>query len=194
MKRKPELYRYTFNSMFFDFEHNRAYVSGIDSLYYTNLSTGLETTLFRETSSLLGTYDNKIMFLKFTIDSPGFLMRMNNDGSNLEILKQDFDSDLWNLGSHLTPVYDKSLKKMYCVTDVLDGLQSTIKRCNYDLSDLEEILTVNNEIKHLTLDLPENKMYWISYTKPRLGQNYKYGLHRADLDGTNVEDLTGCLS
>ena len=51
MKRKPELYRYTFNSMFFDFEHNRAYVSGIDSLYYTNLSTGLETTLFRETSS-----------------------------------------------------------------------------------------------------------------------------------------------
>ncbi len=56
-----------------------------------------------------------------------------------------------------------------------------IRRSNLDGTQVEQLYEDDHSILSLALDLPRNQMLWIS--------SYENRIHRANLDGTNVQDV-----
>ena len=119
----------------------------------------------------------------WSIWGPGKIRRANLDGTNIEDfvtgLSEPEDIDL-----------DLSAGKIYWT----DTITNKIQRANLDGSNVEDLVTVG--LSHplgLTLDVTAGKMYWTNtsfWTGPWPGHDK---IQRANLDGTNVEDLLTVL-
>ena len=111
--------------------------------------------------------------------NPGKIRRANLDGTNVEDfvtgLSEPEDIDL-----------DLSRGKIYWT----DTVTNKIQRANLDGTNIEDLVTTG--LSHplgLTLDVLEGKIYWTNssfHTGPWPGLDK---IQRANLDGTNVEDL-----
>ncbi len=114
----------------------------------------------------------------YWIDRFDGIFRANNDGTAEEHVVDDpFFS-----GEHL--VVDGANGKMYWIGDSRGSVQSA----NLDGSDVAEIVT-STDIETFSIDAVGGKVYWYTDTPadPRIS--------RADLDGTDIEDLvTGQLA
>ena len=115
----------------------------------------------------------------WSIWNPGKIRRANLDGSNVEDfvtgLSEPEDIDL-----------DLSRGKIYWT----DTVTNKIQRANLDGSNIEDLVTVG--LSHplgMALDVAGGKMYWTNtsfWPTPWPGLDK---IQRANLDGTNVEDL-----
>ena len=111
--------------------------------------------------------------------NPGKIRRANLDGTNVEDfvtgLSEPEDIDL-----------DLSGGKIYWT----DTVTNKIQRANLDGSNIEDLVTVGlSHPLEIVLDIAGEKMYWTNtsfHTGPWPGLDK---IQRANLDGTNVEDL-----
>lgn len=115
----------------------------------------------------------------WSIWSPGKIRRANLDGTNLEDcvtgLREPEDIDL-----------DLSGGKIYWT----DTVTNKIQRANLDGSNIEDLVTVG--LSHplgLTLDVAGGKIYWTNTSFWPWGGPGVDKISRANLDGTNIEDL-----
>ena len=111
--------------------------------------------------------------------NPGKIRRANLDGTNVEDfvtgLSEPEDIDL-----------DISRGKIYWT----DTVTNKIQRANLDGSNIEDLVTVG--LSHplgLTLDVAGGKMYWTNTSFFPWGGPGLDKIQRANLDGSNVEDL-----
>ena len=110
---------------------------------------------------------------------PGKIRRANLDGSNVE----DF---VTGLSEPEDIALDLSAGKIYWT----DTVTNKIQRANLDGSNVEDLVTVG--LSHplgMALDVAGGKMYWTNtsfWSGPWPGHDK---IQRANLDGTNVEDL-----
>ena len=117
--------------------------------------------------------------LYWAVWGPGKIQRANLDGTNVEDfvtgLSEPEDIDL-----------DLSRGKIYWT----DTITNKIQRANLDGSNIEDLVTVG--LSHplgLALDVTDGKIYWTNtsiHTGPWPAHDK---IQRANLDGTNVEDL-----
>ena len=115
----------------------------------------------------------------WSIWNPGKIRRANLDGTNVEDLitglKEPEDIDL-----------DLSGGKIYWT----DTATNKIQRANLDGSNIEDLVTVG--LSHplgLTLDVAGGKIYWTNTSFWPWGGPGVDKISRANLDGTNLEDL-----
>ena len=115
----------------------------------------------------------------WSIWNPGKIRRANLDGTNVEDfvtgLSEPEDIDL-----------DISGGKIYWT----DTVTNKIQRANLDGSNIEDLVTVG--LSHplgLTLDVAGGKMYWTNTSFFPWGGPGLDKIQRANLDGSNVEDL-----
>ncbi|UCG51245.1 MAG: T9SS type A sorting domain-containing protein [Candidatus Latescibacterota bacterium] len=101
------------------------------------------------------------------------ILRCDLDGSNIEVL---VTSDLSAVGSI---AIDRIGGKMYW-TD-WPSATAHIKRAYFDGSDPEYVLIGLDGPWGLALDVPNGKMYWTEFSVNKI--------RRANLDGSNIEDL-----
>ena len=106
------------------------------------------------------------------------IQRANLDGSNVTTLVSGVDP--WNIA------LDVAGGKMYWI--VWDSIQ----RANLDGSNVETLVTQMERKTHLvylTLDVSGGKMYWINRQYNEDGHTLRHKIHRANLDGSNIETL-----
>ena len=117
-------------------------------------------------------------------EAPNFILRADLDGSNVE------DLVLVLMESGLPRLLDVGGGKVYwSKRDWMD--ETTIQRTELDGSNTEVLVTGVGPLWKFALDLAGGKMYWMEDNDPVGGKNkqFKGTIRRADLDGSNVEDL-----
>ncbi len=117
------------------------------------------------------------------------LHSMNLDGTGLksDVYTQDYDHDSQaGLTWHID--VDSVRRKVYWAEYKSSG-RDMIRRCNLDGTNAETLLEVPGEVTALHIHEATQKIYWGSRAPASIGQKRVQGLHRADLDGTNVEDI-----
>ena len=117
-------------------------------------------------------------------EAPNFILRADLDGSNVE------DLVLVLMESGLPRLLDVGGGKVYwSKRDWMD--ETTIQRTELDGSNTEVLVTGVGPLWKFALDLAGGKMYWMEDNDPVGGKNKqcKGTIRRADLDGSNVEDL-----
>ena len=117
-------------------------------------------------------------------EAPNFILRADLDGSNVE------DLVLVLMESGLPRLLDVGGGKVYW--SKTDWMHMTkIQRANLDGSNAEILITGVGTLWKFALDLAGGKMYWME-DNDLVGGNskqFKGTIRRADLDGSNVEDL-----
>ena len=106
------------------------------------------------------------------------IQRSNLDGTNIETL---FTNDVWEFRDIAV---DVAGGKMYWAEYVARNDEHKILRANLDGTDIEVLYTHNKQwwrIGSIALDIAGGKIYWTIGTK----------IQRADLDGSNVQNLVG---
>ena len=117
-------------------------------------------------------------------EAPNFILRADLDGSNVE------DLVLVLMESGLPRLLDVGGGKVYwSKRDWMD--ETTIQRTELDGSNTEVLVTGVGPLWKFALDLAGGKMYWMEDNDPVGGKSkqFKGTIRRADLDGSNVEDL-----
>ena len=104
----------------------------------------------------------------FIVDGLDSIRRANLDGSGAEVLVTEG-------GSVRGIALDIAAGKMYWTPG------NIIKRANLDGTDIETVVTGEGGASGIALDLTAGKMYWTNIFSDKI--------HRADLDGSNIEDL-----
>ena len=108
------------------------------------------------------------------------IRRANLDGSNVD--------DLIELGLNrpFGIALDVTNEKMYWT----NNSGRLIQRANLDGSNVEDLITTGlYEPRGIALDVGRGKMYWTHYYYNRRYSRYEGKIQRANLDGSNVEDL-----
>ena len=108
------------------------------------------------------------------------IQRANLDGSNVE------DLITTGLGTPEGIALDVGRGKMYWTDIITDKIQ----RANLDGSYVEDLITTGLDLPDdIALDVGRGKMYWTDARYDRSTRSYTYQIQRANLDGSNVEDL-----
>ena len=117
--------------------------------------------------------NGKLYWTEKTGERTGRIRRANLDGSNVQLVK-----DLTSVPIDIT--LDMTGGELY-----LMNTWGKIQRLSVDGSNFQPNLITDLEgPKHLTLDTAGGKVYWTEQTSDRTGR-----IRRANLDGSNVEDL-----
>ena len=117
-------------------------------------------------------------------EAPNFIRRADLDGSNVEdlvlVLMESGIPRLWDVGGG---------KVYWSKKDWMD--ETTIQRTELDGSNTEALVTGVGPLWKFAIDLAGGKMYWMEDNDPVGGKSkqFKGTIRRADLDGSNVEDL-----
>ena len=107
------------------------------------------------------------------------IRRANLDGTRVETLGK-----INKIGTYFT--VDASGEKIYWIGWV-DGIPKKIQCANLDGSNVKTLVTEKTTIAQLTLDVPAGKMYWMHWTGTDVES---FTIQRANLDGSNHEDIT----
>ena len=158
--------------------------SGTDKIQRANLDgSGLEdlVTTVRPNGIALDPDGGKMYWTGFRTDR---IQRANLDGSQVE--------DLVTTGAPQSIALDLDRGKMYWT----DSMTDAIRRANLDGSGVEDLVTTGMVVdpalpldRAITLDPEGGKMYWTDSVLVEFGQSGRDKIQRANLDGSQVEDL-----
>ena len=120
----------------------------------------------------------------FYPEAPNFILRADLDGSNVEdlvlVLMESGIPRLWDVGGD---------KLYWSKRDWMD--ETTVLRTELDGSNDEVLVTGISHLWKFVLDLAGDKIYWMEVNDPvsEGSKRIRSTMRRADLDGSNVEDL-----
>jgi len=142
----------------------------------SNVEALVTTGLEQPEGIALDVVDGKMYWTDWNTDK---IQRANLDGSNVE--------DLVTGRAPTGIALDVAGGKMYWT----DFAENKIQRANLDGSNVQDLVTTGLENPiGIALDVAGGKMYWTD--RGEIGQNAQWGkekIQRANLDGSNVEDL-----
>ena len=119
-------------------------------------------------------------------ETESYIRRANLDGSNVE------DLVTIQAGSGVPQLLDVSGREMYWSKVRRSTSETNIYRTGLDGSDTEALLEGVGPLWNFALDPVRGEMYWMEdHSLGRQSDRTRAMIRRADLDGSNVQDLLG---
>jgi DNA-binding beta-propeller fold protein YncE len=116
-----------------------------------------------------------------------YIQRANLDGSGIEtIILDTMDDPGDTVGPHSIAL-DTNRGKIYWT----DRSEKTIRRANLDGTQIEDVVTTDKYAEDLQLDLLNDRVYWLDLDTSVNPPHGRWGIRRANLDGTGKLSVVG---